>query len=150
MVRFIKILHTLSAIGLMGGVAAFVVLRSAGPSPGDPAWPSLRHALDGLHARLVVPSMLICLFSGLASMFAHRPYWNALWAWLKALSGMAALELTFRLQGVSNGLLTEPDPTESLRTEWSSCWVLLAVALLNVVVGVLRPKFGLRPVRSAG
>jgi hypothetical protein len=148
MVRFIKILHTLSAIGLMGGVAAFVVLRSAGPTPDDAAWPTLRHALVALHARLIVPSMLLCLFSGLASMIAHRPYWNALWAWLKALSGLAALELTFRLQGLSTSLSTETNLAElatDLRLEGSSCWVLLTVAFLNVVVGIVRPKLGLRP-----
>jgi hypothetical protein len=148
MVRVIKILHTLSAIGLMGGVAAFVVLRSAGPTPDDAAWPALCHALVVLHARLIVPSMLLCLFSGLASMIAHRPYWNALWAWLKALSGLAALELTFRLQGLSTSLSTETnltDLTTGLRLESSSCWVLLTVAFFNVVVGIVRPKFGLRP-----
>jgi hypothetical protein len=147
MVRVIKILHTLSAIGLMGGVAAFVVLRSVGPSPADAAWATFRHALIALHARLIVPCMLLCLFSGLASMIAHRPYWNALWAWLKALSGLAALELTFRLQGLSTTLSTETDLAElasDLRLEGSSCWVLLTVAFLNVVVGIVRPKFGLR------
>lgn len=154
MVRSIKVLHTLGAIGLMGASAALVVMRVAGPAPGAEGHAALRHTIDALFTWLLVPSMLLCIASGFASMFAHKPYWNALWAWLKAFSGMLVLELTFRLKGVSLSVGTPEvaaDPSELaevLRSEWSSVWVLLVACLLNVVVGVWRPKLIRSPVNS--
>jgi hypothetical protein len=85
LVRFIKILHTLGAIGMMGGLAACMVLVLSGPRASTAAFATVRHTIDALHTWLVLPSMLVCVFSGFLSMFVHKPYWNALWAWLKAI-----------------------------------------------------------------
>jgi hypothetical protein len=137
MLRLIKIFHTLGAVGLMGGTACCLVLLAAGTgaAPG----------IDALFQRVLVPSMVVCVLSGWVSMILHRPYWNALWAWLKGVSGMAVLEFTFRVQGLSRDVSTPDVPGdqaaihEALRLELSGLWVLLGLGLLNVVVGIWRP-----------
>lgn len=142
LVRVIKVLHTLGAVGLMGAAAAFAVLRAKGPSPLAEAHAALAPAIAALFGALAVPSMVLCLASGFASMFVHKPYRNAGWAWLKGFSGLLVLQLTFRLQSLTLALPgTEPQELpEALRTERVVLGLLLAACGLNVVVGVWRPK----------
>jgi hypothetical protein len=145
MVRLMKVLHMLGSIGIMGGAAACVLLRTFGSTTPPDGFTALRHAIDAVFHWLLVPSMVVCILSGWVSMFVHRPYWNALWAWAKALSGMAVLQFTFRLQSLASSVTTPDvlnDPLELadvLRKEWSGLWVMLAVCLFNVVFGVWRP-----------
>jgi hypothetical protein len=66
---------------------------------------------------------------------------------------MAVLEFTFRVQGLSHQVTTPDVPgdaaelLEVLRLENSGLWMLLALGLLNVVVGIWRPW---RALQSAG
>jgi hypothetical protein len=146
LVRFIKLLHELGSVGLMGGVAAVVVFRWKGPGVDRPGYFELCHAIDALYTWVIIPSMLLCVASGVASMIVHTPYWNALWAWAKAGSGIVAMNFGFRMQGyaakVSSAefLADRAELADAFRTEWSGLWVLLVVSLLNIVVGIWRPK----------
>lgn len=146
LVRLIKMLHTLSAIGITGAIATFVVLHAEAPAASAPGYPEVRHGIDATYRWLALPSMVVCLLSGLASMVVHRPYWNAPWAWLKASSSTALLGLTVRMQGVARSL-SEPsvlrDRTElaqALLNEWKGLWTLLIILALNVIVGIWRPR----------
>jgi hypothetical protein len=147
LVRFIKLLHELGSVGLMGGVGAVVVFRWKGPGVDHAGYFELCHAIDALYKWVIIPSMLLCIASGFASMFAHRPYWNALWAWAKAGSGIVVMNFGFRMQGYAEKvsspdyLADRAELADALRTEWSGLWVLLVVSLLNIVVGIWRPKF---------
>jgi hypothetical protein len=144
LVRFIKILHTLGSIGMMGGLASCMVLVLSGPRASTDAFATVRHTIDALQTWLVVPSMLVCVFSGFLSMFVHKPYWNALWAWLKAISGLAVVLMTFHGQSLSRSVLGSEaaELPEDLRLEWSVFCGLTVIAALNVIVGVWRPRFG--------
>jgi hypothetical protein len=151
MLRFVKILHTLGAIGLMGGLAGFVLL-SARAQPTAQAALAVRASLEGLFVWGLVPSMLLCVLSGFLSMGLHRPFRDALWAGLKGVSGLSVLELTLHLQSQAReatalaaealGGHAEPLAWEGLRhTEVVLGWVLLLLTLLNIVLGVWRPRF---------
>lgn len=145
--RTIKLLHELGSVGLMGGVAAILVLRHKAPGLGSDGFVATCHTVDQLHRLLVVPSMLVCVFSGFASMMVHRPYWNALWAWAKAASGIVVLNFNFRMQNLARGL-TDAETlasraalVEGLHKEAIGLWVLVVVSALNIVVGIWRPRF---------
>jgi hypothetical protein len=155
LVRLVKIFHTLTAMGMGGGLAA-VAMLTLKLKPGDPGFQEIRHGIDGIMEWVVVPSMAICVFSGFVSMFVHRPYWNALWAWAKALIGLPTTLMTLRLQGVARGMM---DPeyvsgsvelAEHQTLETKLVWVLLFVSATHVVLGIWRPraKAG-RPTRKA-
>jgi hypothetical protein len=147
--RIIKILHTLGSLGLMGGVAACLVLRHSAPAYGGEGYQLVREQLNALFSVLIVPSMGVTIFSGFASMIIYKPYWNALWAWAKAGSGVIVLQYAFRMKWNALELSAPLDPTDpldvprALANEYSGFWVLLIVSALNVVVGVWRPRIDL-------
>lgn len=131
LVRVVKIIHTLASIGLGGGLAALFVLLAPGPGP------ELRRAVVGLHAALLVPSVVVCILSGIASMLVHRPYFNALWAWAKALLGLPALMLAIRLEQVA------ADPADPRERSMMVAQLVLVTA--QVVLGIWRPQPRLGP-----
>jgi len=140
------VLHTASAIGVTGAIATFLVLRAQGPAAGHSGYVEVRHGIDAAYRWLAVPSLVVCVLSGLLSMVVHRPYWNAVWAWLKAATTAALLGLTLRMQSVARDI-TSPEvlghPAElldSLATERKGLWMLLVVLLINVVLGIYRPR----------
>ena len=90
-------------------------------------------------------------------MAVHYPFCQARWVWAKALTGIGLLEGTLvtvqgtsrRVAELSAGALDgRADPAlmaELLRTEWIGLWTILVLSLLNVVLGVLRPRLGRNP-----
>jgi hypothetical protein len=147
LVRFIKVLHELGSIGLMGGVAVVMVVRSRAQLPEAPAYFELCHAIDVSYRWIIIPSLALCVFSGFASMMVHRPYWNALWAWLKGASGAVVLNICCRMQTMAHRatdaeyLRDRAQLADVFRGEWSGLWLLMILSLLNVVVGIYRPRF---------
>ncbi len=150
--RLLKFLHTLGAIGLMGAMASFLVALFA------PAPTSLdgQAAMMGAMARIAtwvfLPSMVVTLISGLLAMAASPGYLDAGWVWVKAATGILVFESGFT--GVAGpiqqagrtsaaALAGRMDPgTVALAfgAERNTLWVLLAVALANVALGVWRPR----------
>jgi hypothetical protein len=152
MLRFIKFLHSLASIGLMGGMAALVVLLRAATEAAPSTFAGLRGSIDLVYRWLLVPSMVLVVLSGFVSMFMHKPFRDALWVSLKAVSGVAVLEFTFRLQGLAReatalavqteaGTAPPGELADALRAEWLLLWMTLVVCLANVVLGVWRPRF---------
>ena len=78
---------------------------------------------------IVTPSMLIVAVSGLLAMAVYHPFQNALWVWLKALSGLLIFEAA---------LASVDGPARRA-----------AKAAANLVFGVWRPRFR-RKQRAAG
>jgi len=170
MKRALKILHTLGSVGLMGGIAACLVLAglARGKSPADAA--ALHDGIDILMRWLIFPSLPVCLASGLLAISVHRSFQNAGWVWAKAATGVITLEGTFGLTSrgreiasiTSRALAAEltgapADPKLTaakasldalMRSERGALWVLLAVCAANVILGVWRPKFRRVPVRD--
>jgi hypothetical protein len=157
--RLMKFLHTIGAIGLMGGMACLLVLLSFAPAPASlPEYALLRGAMGGIAHYILLPSLALTLVAGLLAMALTPGFHNAGWALVKLATGILVFEWGFvGVQGPMQAeaeqsalvLAGQADPATlaaSLSAEQGSLWILLGIAALNVVLGVWRPKFTkLRP-----
>ena len=150
----IKFLHTIGAIGMMGAMACLVLLLGALPEPSHLAeHAALRGAMGTIATWILLPSLALTLVAGLLAMAASRGYQNAGWAWIKLATGVLVFEAGF--SGVAGPLQDEAershqalagDPAaltglaQTVDAERGTLWVLLAIATLNVVLGVWRPR----------
>jgi len=157
--KLLKILHEVGSVGVLGSFAACLVIIITGPAQDSlVAYAATRHTIAEICRWLLVPSLGMVLISGLLAIAANRAYANAGWAWVKALLGVSMFEGTLVTVGASARHAAElsalaaagnPDPVQLagvLRTEWGGLWMLLALSLANIVLGVWRPRLG-RPVR---
>ena len=90
--------------------------------------------------------------AGLLAMAVNRGYHSAGWALAKLLSGVLVFEWGFAaIQGPmqeeaelsARALAHQVDPAalaQSLGAEWKSLWVMLALATVNVMLGIWRPR----------
>ena len=153
----LKLLHILAAVGLAGGLAAYMIVLMAVPEQADLAsHATVRSGLALVAKWLLVPSMLVGLVSGLLSMAVHYPYMNAPWVWAKALSGILLFEATLAsidapAQGAAlvmsqavAGEVPAETVAEMIRDEWGAWWMILALSVANVVLGIWRPRFGMK------
>jgi hypothetical protein len=152
----LKALHELGAVGVMGSFAACLVLVATAPSQPPAAYAAVRHGIAAIAQWLLVPSLGLVLVSGLLALAINKAYHDAGWAWLKALLGIGMFEGTLLTVGASARRAADlsamaasgaPDPAqlaEVLRTEWGGLWLLLSLALANIVLAVWRPKFSRR------
>lgn len=151
--RLLKFLHTIGAIGLMGAMACLIVLLGFVPKPTSlPEYAMMTAAMGGIATWVFFPSLALTLIAGLLAIAANRAYHNAGWAWAKLATGILIFEWGFTAilgplqeeaelsaRALAGGL----DPatlTASIGSERNSLWVLLAVAVANVVLGVWRPR----------
>lgn len=155
--RIIKILHTLGSIGLAGGLAAFMMVLAYGPGPDMPSeYAELRGSLAVLSRWLILPCMIATLASGLLSMAVHFPFQDKGWVWVKALLGLLVFEASLAsIDGPAQAAATasasavagEIDATRLavlIDDKWGAWWMLLAIFVVNVILGVWRPRF-IRP-----
>ncbi len=156
--RSVKFLHTLSAIGLMGGLAAYMLTLWAWPEPSSlEAQAALRAALALVSKWLILPSMLGVLVTGLLAMAVHAPYMSMPWVWAKMISGVLVFEASLgAIDGpaqkaarvTAQAVAGEVDAAELaalVHNEWIAWWTLLALAAANVALAVWRPRFGVKP-----
>lgn len=152
--RLMKFLHTMGAIGLAGAMACLLVLLGLTPSPEAlPQYALMRGAMGEIARWVFLPSLAITLLSGLVAIAIHRGFHNAGWAWAKLATGVLMFEWGFvGVQGpmqqeaelAAQALAGQGDAALlglSLGAEAMSLWALLAVATVNVVLGVWRPRF---------
>lgn len=152
--RTLKFLHTIGAIGLTGTLAAQIVLLSQLPAPSSLSeYAVLRGAMGALAEWVLLPSLAITLVSGLLAMSMTPAFHNMGWVWLKLALGISMFEGTLiTVQGPAQkeaelsarALAGELDPAmlgQAMQAEWNSVWVVLAIAVINVVLGVWRPRF---------
>lgn len=152
MKRFLKILHTLGAIGFMGGLAAELAMAILGASRPAAEHAVLRAGIDALGRWLILPSLPLVLVSGLLSMGLHPPFHNAGWVWVKLATTVVTFEGTLGLMSrlkdlarLANEAVTAPPTpvyTQLLSSERGVVWTLLFLSGVNVVVGVWRPRWG--------
>ena len=152
--RLMKLLHEIGGIGMAGALAAHLLLVAVTPTTPPTDYAAVRQAILAITQWMLMPSLLLVLFCGLMAMAVHPPFHNARWVWAKALTGVGLLEGTLvTVQGTSRQLAEvsaraaagQPDPqllAELLRTEWIGLWTILLLCLLNVGLGVLRPRLG--------
>jgi hypothetical protein len=152
-----KALHELGAIGMMGSMAAYVVLIATAPADSLEGYAAVRRGIDFICRWILVPSLVLTLTSGLLSIAFNEAYKNAGWAWFKAALGIIMFEGTLlTIQGsaaraaelsaaaVTSGLPATEALAPILRTEWNSLWLMLALCFANVVLAVWRPRFSRR------
>lgn len=152
MKRTLKLLHTLAAMGMGGGICASLALLVRAPPMDDiAAYLALRESLASIARMVLLPATGLTLVSGLLSIAVHRPFHNAGWAWFKALTGVLVFEGT--LGGIDSpaqralALLESETPldrtalAELVRHEWGALWIILMLCVVNVVFGIWRPQF---------
>lgn len=150
----LKFLHTLATVGMAGGIAAYlVVLVNAPDVTALTDYHRLRETIAHLCGWLIVPSMAVVLASGLLGMAIHRPFHDAPWVLIKALTGILIFEATLAsiespakraLKATERAISGEIDTATLaglVRDEWVALWVMLALVGLNVALGIWRPRF---------
>lgn len=165
----LKFLHTLGAIGLLGAMAALLVMLSdlSLPSESLDVYVAQRVTMAHIAEWLLLPSLGVTLVAGLFSMAFVKGFHNAGWAWLKLATGVVMFEGT--LLGIQGPMEAEAERAlavalsadtvsastgsaavvvesstqlaANLSAEWNSILVLGFVALVNVAVGIWRPRF---------
>jgi hypothetical protein len=150
--RLLKFLHTIGAVGLMGGMASLLVLMMATPprtSWGEYA--AVRGAMADIAAVILLPSIAVTLAAGLLAIAANRAFHNAGWAWVKAATGilifagglhaLAPIQEEAKRSAQAVASQGDRDATaESPAGEQGTLWVLLAVSAANIALGVWRPR----------
>ena len=153
MTKLIKFLHTMGAIGFAGAIAAQLVLVSLTPEPAQLAeYALMRAGIAAVSKWILFPSMAAVVVSGLLAMAFNPAYHDVFWAWIKLLFGVAVFEGT--LVGVHGPVMREAAKAaealvgkipvselgHTMHNESGAMLTILAVAVLNVVMGVWRPR----------
>ena len=156
MKKTLKFLHLVASAGLLGGLATYLVLAILAPGESPAEFAAIRRGIHLVAEWLILPSLLVALVSGLLSIAVHRPFMNLGWPWLKALMGLAMFEGTLLAvqsnarrgaELASKALSGEGDPAalaELLRHERAGVWMIVALSVANIVVGVWRPRLSWR------
>ncbi len=152
--RFLKFLHTVGAVGLMGGLAAYMLVVATTPDDVSlETYAAIRTNLAAISRYLVVPSLGLVMISGVLSMAATFQFQNAGWVWLKAGAGILIFEaMLANVDGparhaavaAQQALAGEIDRAEMalrVRDAWGAWWTLLTLAVANVVLATWRPRF---------
>ncbi len=151
--RLLKFLHTIGAIGMMGGMACLLVLITLAPPPTSLAGYAMTYgAMAEIATWIFYPSLALTLIAGLLAIAANPAFHNAGWVGAKLATGILLFEggLVYiqgpikeeaeRSASALAGQLNPAEITGSYGAERSSLWLLLVVATANVVLGVWRPR----------
>ncbi len=149
--KVLKILHTLSSGGLIGGLAAYMVLLLAAPQDTVEAYGDLRQSIQAISQYVLVPSLGVSVVSGLLAMAVHRPFHDLGWVWIKLALGLPLFQGTLvhvagkaREAEATVQKLSEGASPESLQaafaSEWGGLWVIMALSIAQVVLGIWRPR----------
>lgn len=154
--RVLKILHELSSSGIIGALAAHLALLSVASTTQMLEYAAVRRGIEVITQYVLLPSLAVVLISGLLSIAVHRPFHGAGWAWLKLALGMAMFEGTLGAvnatardaSALAAKIVAGEAPVSSmddvLRHEWGGLWFILFLSIINIVLGVWRPRLSRR------
>lgn len=153
--KVMKILHTLAACGLIGGLGCYMILLVAAPQgqATPAAYADLRQSISAISNYVLLPSLAVALVSGLLSMVVHQPFLDKGWVWIKALMGILMFKGVLTIvsakadyaatvsQRIANGEASADALESMLVLEWYTLLAVMAISAANVVIGVWRPRF---------
>jgi hypothetical protein len=127
---------------------------------GDAAqYADLRQSIAAISTYVLLPSLAIALVSGLLSMLVHQPFIDMGWVWIKALLGILMFKGVLTIvsakadyaAAMADRIAAGSAPPDALQQllvlEWSTLWIVMAMSVANVVLGIWRPKFA-RPAKA--
>lgn len=152
----LKIIHTLTAAGLIGGLACHMVILTFAPHATPEEYLSLRRMLLATSNYVILPSLAGCLLSGMAAMVVHQPFLDKGWVWIKALMGVLMFEGTLftvighakiaarKAEEIASAAAPEAALADlladAMAREWGTLAVIMGLCAANVVVGIWRPR----------
>lgn len=154
--KTVKVLHSLAAAGLVGGLVAYMLLLVWSPPETPEAYAVLRQQIAIVSNGLLLPSLAIALVTGLLSMMVHQPFMEKGWVWLKAALGILMFKGVLTIVSakadhaatVAARIAAGEAPPDALdrllALEWWTLVVVLLITVANYVLGVWRPN-SLRP-----
>lgn len=160
--KTLKILHTLAACGIIGGILVYMILLLGAPKETPAAYADLRESIAMVSNYVLIPSLALVLVSGLLSMAVHHPFLNKRWAWFKAALGILMFKGVLAVVGthadyaaavsrkIANGEAPADELATALTYEWDTLWVVMAISVVNVILGVWRPRLERRRPVSSG
>lgn len=151
--KVMKFLHTIAAIGYTGGIASLLVIHAALPAPSElQPFAALRMAQGAITQWILFPSMALVLVSGLLAMAVTPSFQDRAWVWAKLATGILVFEGTLayvqapmeraanRARLALTGEFPVADLGATLPPEWTTFWVMMSVAVVNVILGIWRPR----------
>lgn len=157
--KTLKCFHTISACGLIGGLGCYMILLVFAPQDTPAAYADLRQSIALVSDYVLIPSLAIALVSGLLAMAFHMPFMDKGWAWAKTVMGILMFKGVLTVVGakadhaaalaekMEAGVVTRAAIDDALYYEWATLWIVMALSVANVVLGVWRPRFS-RPTIS--
>lgn len=154
--KVLKILHTLAACGLIGGLGCYMILLVFSPQDNPAAYADLRQSIAAISNYVLLPSLAIGLVSGLLSMAVHKPFQNQRWALFKAAVGILMFKGVLTVVGaIANQAaivaqkVADGEPAigvldAALSHEWGTLTIVMALSVANVVLGIWRPSLARR------
>lgn len=158
--RTLKFLHEIGSCGMIGALAAHMVLVVMARGLGPSEYLLMRRGIEAISKYVLLPSMLVTVVSGLFAIAATRAFHDAGWVWLKAVTGVALVEGTLgAVQGTARRttelavkiLEGQSDPSamrDVMRHEWGGLGVVMFLSVFNVLIAVWRPRLSRRARRK--
>lgn len=144
---------------MTGALAAVLAVLVLAPGTvhgaGDAA---LVVALARIAAWVIGPSIVLTVITGLLAVVVTPAFQEAGWVWAKAATGILILEGGLHALGpiqaaakrsaaaMAEGATANVDPSPLVSAETNTLWVLLAVGVANIALGVWRPRLPKIPV----
>lgn len=147
-----KLIHTLAAAGMIGGLAAYGAFMLALPAEATESYAAMREMVHWTARHLIIPALWVALISGLLSMIVHRAFLEFRWVWLKAVLGLVTVEGTILVIGgatrdvavAARKVVEGEAPISVLDTalagEWRGLIAIMVLAVVQVILGVWRPR----------
>ena len=150
--KWVKLGHTVSSAGLIGGILAYMTLLVVRVPESLTDYLQMRQSIKVISDWMIFPSLAVALVTGLLAMVVHTPFLDRGWVWIKAALGVlsfkgvliivhakasyAAVVAADMVAGAA-----PPDALDSLlRLEWGTLLGVLVILLANFVLAIWRPR----------